>query len=222
MNLRFEHLVVFTFCWFHEIDAFVPSKLPCKVTSRRGLHSLSAKKKRRRKQNNNSANSSEIPSTQVGNQGRDLNELPDFDIEPSKANLETQDRSETGRFSAASSVALDGSKITKAQMGTAKPLASLNDLLNDRSLEKEMMFLDEPTEGDELPSFASYLERAAGDPEQVMGKKRARRAERRAAAIEAKQEEEKNINILSKVPFIGIEEDEELTPLKVSTNVSIQ
>mmetsp|Transcript_15798 Transcript_15798/g.24257 ORF Transcript_15798/g.24257 Transcript_15798/m.24257 type:complete len:249 (+) Transcript_15798:86-832(+) len=217
MNPRLLHLFLLMLCCVIEIDAFVPILPAYQVSSRGSLHALLAKKKRRRKQKDDSLTNPKTPPTQTGRQGGDSDELPDFDIEP-KANSEAQKPADTGKFAA--SVSLDGSKITDAQMGAVTPLSSFNDLMNDRSLEKEMSILDEPTDGNELPSFAAYLERTAGDPEQVMGKKKARRAERRAAAIESKEEEKKNINILSKIPFIGIEEDEKLSPLKTIETIT--
>lgn len=116
-----------------------------------------AKKKRRRRKEE--PISSSFSSTD--NEDNDDDDLPDFDLGDGEQETTTK------RFTGTD-------EITGAMMGSEKPLTSVKDLINDRSLERAFVF-DEP----EDPLFD--LAELKSSPSKI-GKKAARAVARREAA----------------------------------------
>ena len=190
--------------------AFAP-QLPSARSS--GLVSATAlemakKKRRRRKDDTAKSNpksatpapSSEgLPDFDVGDDGADGNELPDFDLveeaekpkKVTKADLSNPD------------------VVTDAMRGsTDAPVRSISELISDRKLEQTFVF-DKDEEDSAIPDFTQLAAESTttpagvGDDGAPMGKKKARQAARRAAAIEAKESEEDSLKeVLSNVPFV--------------------
>jgi hypothetical protein len=108
-------------------------------------------------------------------------------------------------------------------MGKVKPLSSISELLNDRSLEQELSFDIPVKDTEELPNFADYVKSSAvgASEDEPVGKKKARQEARRAAALAA--EEEESGGFFSNLPFFGGGDEDEtkekapLNPIKVRT-----
>jgi len=229
MNLKVEgFLTVVALSWVTTIDGFVPcyynrglssSPLCSKDNKLLSAVILSAKKKRRKRKS--TASTTPTSFEPVGDVIGDDDELPEFELEPKVASSESGggDKLET-------TAKVDGSTITRAQMGRIKPMMEAKDLLRDRSLESELPFGEE-MDAEPLPSFAEYIQNGPGTTTdggqpQPTGKKKARQAERQAAAKSIADEEaeagklkELAATILSKVPFLGVKEGEEFTQIKV-------
>lgn len=159
-----------------------------------------AKQRRRRRRDPNEADESK--STASGNSS---GELPDFEL-----NDEEEAEAKALAKKKAMKISSNPDEITPAMMGSSNsPVGSIRDLLSDRSLESKLEFDDEEMD-DSLPDLIA-LSRSAqqGAP---TGKKKARQAERRAAALAGKEAEEENI--FANVPFI-IDEEGKLSPVKV-------
>lgn len=151
---------------------------------------LSLAKKRRRKK---SSEESTPPSSS--------NDLPDFDI--------VEEADEAPKKAAVSKVPSEPSgEISSAMMGSSStPTRSVEQLIADRSLEKTFEF-DEP-EDSTLPDLAVMSK------ENEMGRKKARKEARVAAAIARKEQEEGQTNPLASIPFLT-DEKGEVSGVKVS------
>ena len=194
--------------------AFVPGQRTTFDAARFEFQSVLMVKKVRRKRKEGDPTEKDGASTP--DTAFDFDDLPEFTLE----NDLSKDYS-TERSSKTVSSSIDRNPpIVKPQMGYAKPLSSLSDLLNDRSLEAQLNF-DEPVDAEPLPSFSEFVKTggAKGEP---MGKKKARQQERRAAAVAASEVEKEDGGFFSNLPFFGAGkskeggEDEELNPIKVS------
>lgn len=169
-----------------------------------------AKKKRRKRK----AQPAEPPAPSVSDLGPASDELPDFELDP----VPSMDDAMPSPKPTASAPSPGGeAPITSAQMGKVKPMSSIKDLLNDRSLETALPF-DEPIDAEPLPSFAEYKSGVPA-PAAPVGSKKARQQARREAAIAREEEEEGGF--FSNLPFVGGGDDDDgeksnLTPLKVS------
>jgi hypothetical protein len=106
----------------------------------------------------------------------------------------------------------DPDEITDAMMGSQKPLGSVKDLISDRSLESVFEF-DEPD--DPLPDLGELKTPA-------VGKKKARKEARRAAAVANKEEDDRLVDNISdalgSLPFL--KSDRESSELKLVENAT--
>jgi hypothetical protein len=193
---------------FHQSMAFMPSdglKRHFKSCHSLEVDSAILKEvgaKRKRRKRNSFGDESQLPSPDVGSVGDFEEELPEFDLD----DVVPPTTAAKPGFSFQSEP-----PITPAQRGSVKPLSSVRELLNDRSLEKQLSF-DEPAGTEELPEFSDFVKQSVDQP---LGKKKIRQTERRAAAIAV--EEEAEGGFFSNLPFIGSTgEEKELKPLKVS------
>jgi hypothetical protein len=160
------------------------------------LSTLYAEKRRRRRrdQGNDGFGGGETPS---GTSSR--NELPDFDLGDEEGEAPKPKRR----------VITNPDEITPAMMGNANaPVGSVRDLLMDRSLESKLEF-DEVEVDNSLPDLLA-LSRERGD--QPVGTKKARKAERRAAALAAKEAEPESI--FANLPFVSNDEGK-VRPVKI-------
>ena len=179
---------------------------------------LSAKKKRRRKQ----------ASVGDASSGADApDDLPDFELKEETVSNKPQ----PAKAQPAVSDRLD--EITPAMMSqglSQQPARSVRDLIADRSLEKMFEFEAGDDDIDEaLPDLVEMMRNQATaatasstiqGTDSTVGKKKARQAERRAAALareELEREENKNIldDLLGGIPFLVDKEKGEDTPLKI-------
>lgn len=210
-NMSIGRLRFILLAWFVlESQAFAPVQ---RASFTRVGDPLMAKKKRRKRK----AQPAEPPASSVPDLGPVSDELPDFELDPVPS---TDDAMPSPKPTASAPTPPgDGGEapITNAQMGKVKPMSSIKDLLNDRSLETALPF-DEPVDAEPLPSFAEYKSGVPA-PEAPVGSKKARQQARREAAIAREEEEEGGF--FSNLPFIGGGDDNDgeksdLTPLKVS------
>ena len=146
--------------------------------------------------------SEEIDATTGG--GGSGSDLPDFDLIEEVAEANKPKRRK---------ISTNPDEITDAMRGTADaPVRSVSELLQDRQLEKAMVF-DESEVNTDIPDFTELAKKsmsgttgAGGIPMEGMGKKKAKQAARKAAAIEAKAlEEEEGASItdaLKNIPGI--------------------
>ncbi|CAB9500697.1 expressed unknown protein [Seminavis robusta] len=179
----------------HGSWAFAPLATGRSPSTRSTLVSPSAlnmakKKKRRRKESDAPQDTGSIPPPS--------DELPDFDL----------DEEEPPKQQKASTDGPSTSEISSAMMGSANaPTRSINELIADRSLESKFEFDGPPVEGETLPDLAVLAS------ENEVGKKKARREARVAAAVQRKEEEEGS-NPLQKIPFF-LDEEGEISGVKI-------
>ena len=178
--------------------------------------SLPAKKRRRRRKDAPDSSSSSSSSDTDDPISPAPDELPDFDLgddgdSSSKAAMMNKKKDPTPAPASSSSDPMG--EISSAMMGTAnQPVRSVNQLIADRSLEKNFEF-DEPEGGDDvLPDLAVLAK------QQEAGRKRAKRDARVAAAVERKGQEEEDANPLSKIPFF-VDDNGEVSAIKVRIRV---
>jgi hypothetical protein len=127
--------------------------------------------------------------------------LPDFDLDDAE--------DEEAPVPPKRRIITNPDEITPAMMGNANaPVGSIKDLIMDRSLESKFEFDAEETD-DSLPDLLA-LSRERGD--ELVGKKKARQAERRAAAIAAKEAEPESP--FANLPFVSNDEGK-VRPVKV-------
>mmetsp|Transcript_7786 Transcript_7786/g.11175 ORF Transcript_7786/g.11175 Transcript_7786/m.11175 type:complete len:255 (+) Transcript_7786:210-974(+) len=159
LNLEVKiFLAVLMSCLLLSCDAFVTSSLGkamvkpsfSQVTA---LHMARPKKKRRRKKDSSSTDDnvgSESPEVEPTAQSFSADgELPDFDFDDGSGS----DTSSKSSPSASMSTSLNENKVTDAMMGSSKPMKSMKELLNDRSLESKFEF-EEPD--DPLPDLVDF------------------------------------------------------------------
>lgn len=212
-----KSFILLSILFLKQSDAFVPTFRSVSVSAQWGIAStntamttttLMAKKKRRKRKADEPASEPDFDD----DSDLDSNELPDFDLDGPPV-----DKSASPRPKAAKSSITGEAPITSAQMGSVKPLSSINELLNDRSLEQELSFDLPVKDAEELPNFSDYIKSSKLD--EPIGKKAARNEARRLAAIDAEEAEEEGF--FANLPFIGggdkddDEEKEPLNPLKV-------
>ncbi len=163
-----------------------------KPSARSSSSLMLAKKKRRRRKSEGEDSDLSPPSSSS------TSDLPDFDLDDDK--LEKN----------AASIPSDEpstSEISSAMMGSAnKPVRSVDQLIADRSLEKNFEF--DEVEDSSLPDLAVMAQQNS-----EMGRKRSKREARVAAALERKAEEETS-NPLAQIPFI-LDEKGEVSAIKV-------
>lgn len=196
-------------------EAFAPVVRPTSPSSMASQvltsTSLDAKKRRRRKDRAPSAEETESVVTSN-------NELPDFDLK------EEQEEEEQTRRKSTKAIITDPDTITPAMMGSNDgPVRSVKDLISDRSLESNFEFDDQSDEN--LPDLVELMRNQGNTvsstptQEAVPGSKKARQAERRAAAMAREaQEQEDNaspLDALNGIPFLVDEEKGKVTYLKV-------
>ncbi|KAI2511314.1 hypothetical protein MHU86_3096 [Fragilaria crotonensis] len=194
--------------------AFVPGHRKTFDATRFELQSvLMAKKVRRKRKDGDAIDNAGVSAPETA---LDFDDLPEFTLE---SDLPEEYSKEISRKVASSSIDRETPRM-KAQMGgSVKPLSSLSDLLNDRSLEAQLNF-DEPVDAEPLPSLSEFV-KAGGAKGEVIGKKKARQQERRAAAIAAADVEEEDGGFFSNLPFFGAgkdkdsDEDKEINPIKL-------
>eukprot|EP00521_Asterionellopsis_glacialis_P015075 CAMPEP_0195293292 /NCGR_PEP_ID=MMETSP0707-20130614/12102_1 /TAXON_ID=33640 /ORGANISM="Asterionellopsis glacialis, Strain CCMP134" /LENGTH=252 /DNA_ID=CAMNT_0040353969 /DNA_START=80 /DNA_END=838 /DNA_ORIENTATION=- len=154
-------------CLLLSCDAFVvPSLGRSLVTPSFGkvgvLHMARPKKKRRRKKSvptgdDAGSESLEVESSDSGSESFVADgELPDFDFDDGEGDGSSPKRSNPSP--ASMSTNLNENAVTGAMMGSSKPMKSMKELLNDRSLESKFEF--EEVE-DPLPDLADFR---AGKP----------------------------------------------------------
>lgn len=152
--------------------------------------------KRRRRRPTTGADGGDSPSETTSR-----NELPDFDLDDAE--------DEEAPVPPKRRIITNPDEITPAMMGNANaPVGSIKDLIMDRSLESKFEFDAEETD-DSLPDLLA-LSRERGD--ELVGKKKARQAERRAAAIAAKEAEPESP--FANLPFVSNDEGK-VRPVKV-------
>jgi len=159
---------------------------------------LHAKKKRRRRRDSEAdgdmSNSSES------------DDLPDFELDDDEG--EQQPKRKPKKVMATA----DPDKITPAMMGNAdQPVRSLEALISDRSLESKFEFDDVDETDESLPDLVALSRASAQDA--PVRKKKTRQAERKAAAIAAKENEEDE-GLFSNLPFVSDDEGK-VRPIKV-------
>ena len=129
-------------------------------------------------------------------------DLPDFDL--------VEEVEEKSKPKPKRKISTNPDEITDAMRGTADaPVRSVSELLQDRQLEKAMVF-DESEIDTDIPDFTELAKKSmsgdvGGGIEAGMGKKKAKQAARKAAAIEAKALEEEGAGItdaLKNIPGI--------------------
>eukprot|EP00980_Cylindrotheca_fusiformis_P005248 scaffold1120_cov127-Cylindrotheca_fusiformis.AAC.10 len=164
---------------------------------------LLAKKRRRRK--SGSGGSKARSSSESSGPDQNEDSLPDFEID----DMETESESESSKKTAKANVNFN--EITDAMMGsTSKPTRSIEDLINDRSLESKFEF-DGEDEDVSIPDFTTIAKASGASGEPEGGKKKARQASRRAAAIQAREEAAEN---KIDIPFLQ-DEQGNISPIKV-------
>jgi hypothetical protein len=217
MSIMRKSLILLTF-FLLESHAFVPaSRSSVTVTKWEAEPATLMAKKKRRKRKDDASGSEPLTDELDFDSGSD--ELPDFDLDGPIV----EDASPKPIRKPASSSPGGEAPITKAQMGKVKPMSSISELLNDRSLEQELSFDVPVADAEELPNFADYVKSSAvgGSEDEPLGKKKARQEARRAAALAA--EEEESGGFFSNLPFFGggdkdeTKEKEPLDPIKVRT-----
>jgi len=143
------------------------------------------KRRRRRRDPNESGGPDSIGSNDSSG------ELPDFELEDDEV---------AEAASKPKKISSNPDEITPAMMGSSdRPTSSIRDLLTDRSLESKLEF--DEAEDDSLPDLLA-LARSAQQDDAATGKKKARQAERRAAAIAAKDTGGESPSILENIPFL--------------------
>mmetsp|Transcript_4918 Transcript_4918/g.6389 ORF Transcript_4918/g.6389 Transcript_4918/m.6389 type:complete len:251 (-) Transcript_4918:252-1004(-) len=179
------------------LEAFVPL-----LTNRHGttytsltqsrVASLYAKKRRRRKEQ------ADEP-TDTSSASPDTNELPDFVLK------EEAEEAASGASRKESGVPSKPDEITAAMMGSGNaPMRSVNDLISDRSFETKFVFEEE---GDEaLPDLVELMRGGKSGQQSAtpapVGKKKARKVERKAAALAREEEEEGLLSFITGIPFL--------------------
>lgn len=148
-------------------------------------------KKRRRRRDPETEGSSENEST--SSSPSSSGELPDFELDDEEEPKPKKKVTIT-----------NPDEITAAMMGSSDgPVRSIKDLLSDRALESKFEFDDVEEAGEALPDLLAL----SRDEENVpVGKKKARQAERKAAALAAKGSEENDL--FSNLPFVTNEKGE--------------
>ena len=167
--------------------AFVPGQRTTVDAARIELQSvLMAKKvRRKRKEGDSSGNVGvSIPDTSF-----DFDDLPEFTLESDPTEAYSKEKSNKAMSPSIDTVP----PIVKSQMGSVKPLSSLSDLLNDRSLEAQLNF-DEPVDAEPLPSFAEFA-KAGGSKGEPIGKKKARQQEAACSSCGCLRSEERRWRI---------------------------
>jgi hypothetical protein len=123
-------------------------------------------------------------------------DLPEFDVEPSSNAVSKN----------AESLYIDPIKATEERNAKEASMRSIKELITDRTLEKTFKF-DEVVTGETLPDLSAF-EIVSG-----AGKKKARQEARRAAAMQA--EEEEGSDLLKDLPPMLKGEDGKFSPVKV-------
>lgn len=168
----------------------VSSKVLAGLSAQKPSTLLYAKKQRRRK--------ADTPPS---------NELPDFDLKED----EDDDTKKKPSKKSASIPNEPSSDISSAMMGSpTKPVRSVDQLIADRSLEKNFQF-DETEEDSSLPDLAVLAKEQNAE---LTGRKRSKREARVAAALERKATEEEGSNPLAQIPFLT-DEKGEVSAIKV-------
>ena len=214
-NTLLQAIICYSFAatWFS--DAFLigtsgPPRIDaCQtVTTTFDSTVLFAKKKRRRRKNPSSSSSS---NDKIKNESKDSvlssntdisGDLPDFDLP--EFDLDDDSSAQSSEPKKAVKVDINFDEITDVMMGdSSKPEKSIEQLISDRSLESKLEF--EEVADSSIPDFTSFAKASSGGEGEpaTMGKKKARQAERRAAAILAKEEEEA---VKLNLPFVSDEE----------------
>lgn len=178
--------------------------------------SLFAQKKRRRRKDASPSST----NTPISNQEEE-DELPDFDLIEDIDLQETKQPKSTsspGTTSTGKAINVNDPSVMEAMRSTKgmesiSGGASTKDLLRSRNRDLEdKLVVNEISE--DLPSLADYTKGKGSDG---VGKKAARREARIAAALEAKGNEAvEEESFLSKLPFVGKNDEEEKSPIKVS------
>lgn len=215
-NTLLQAIICYSFAatWFS--DAFLigtsgPPRIDaCQtVTTTFDSTVLFAKKKRRRRKNPSSPSSSSNDKIKIESKDSVLSsnteisgDLPDFDLP--EFDLDDDSSAQSSEPKKAVKVDINFDEITDVMMGdSSKPEKSVEQLISDRSLESKLEF-DEVADSS-IPDFTSFAKASSGGEGEpaTMGKKKARQAERRAAAIKAKEEEE---GVKLNLPFVSDEE----------------
>jgi hypothetical protein len=150
---------------------------------------LHAKQQRRRRRDPNAAEGADS----IAN-GNSSGELPDFELD--------DDEEAESAAKKRKAISRNPDEITPAMMGSSNaPVGSIRDLLVDRSLESKLKF-EEEEEDSSIPDLIAMSRSAQQDGAQT-GTKKARQADRRAAAIEAKDADEKSF--FTNLPFVSDE-----------------
>jgi hypothetical protein len=167
----------------------------------RSSSALHAEKRRRRRRptGTDGVSGGKDSSPDGGDSTSSSSELPDFDLDDEEDETPKPKRR----------VITNPDEITPSMMGSADaPVGSIRDLLLDRSLEAKFEFDEEETD-DSLPDLIA-LSQARGDD--LGGKKTGRKADRRAAAIAAKQAEPEPL--FANLPFVS-DDKGKVRPVKV-------
>ena len=171
---------------------------------------LGAKKRRRRRKDGTGPSSDASPPSTASS-----SELPDFDLDSMDAEgVEPQEASSAPKISVG-----DLEKVTSSMMGDPnKPVRSVNELIQDRSLESKLELDD--SQGDaSIPDFTQLAQASSSaganlglDNGIPMSRKKQRKADAIRAAADAAEEE--TTNPLSNIGFIKNEKGE-VSPIKI-------
>ena len=196
------------------------------------------KKKRRRKDRADRA-------VDEGGADGDDDALPEFDLKDDEVSKSQINMAEESKLSGVSSkqqpqpslMEFNPDQITPAMMAgqEQKPEKAVRDLIFDRSLERKFEFDNESETmgGEALPDLVEMMKdssssgRTSPAPDSlssgadgIVGRKKARQAERRAAALareEREREEEQDLltDLLGGIPFLRDRETDLVTPFKI-------
>lgn len=177
-------------------------------TCSRSTELFAKKKRRRRKEESETSgtgssigSSDDFPGFDVDDDGS----LPDFDLGDDEEATDSKSSKKSGTAKA------NFEEITDAMMGDAStPTRSLDDLISDRSLESKFEF-DGEDEDISIPDFTTIAKAGGAPSELEVGKKKARQASRRAAAIDAK---ESAVEEKLDIPFLQ-DEKGKISPIKI-------
>lgn len=207
-----------------QTEALAPLAVTRGVSASRSFTSLAAKKRRRRKEPSSQAEASTFgsPSTSDKNSMESSTiELPDFDLEEDPKGLKTGETSGKAASTRASNPTPTNLEVvTPAMMGSVgSPARSVKELLSDRSLEKSLDF-EEIVSDENLPDLIEMMKgKQKTAPDEIVGKKKARQAERRAAALAREKENGPQnfgpLDFLSGIPFLVDKETGKVTYLKL-------
>jgi hypothetical protein len=146
---------------------------------------LAKKKRRRRKKTNSQDVASDSASENLPDFDFKDDSLPDFDLN------EEDEPVPSPKSKIPAMGDINYTEITDAMMGdSSAPTQSLSELISDRSLESKFEF-DDTVVDKSIPDFTDFAAMSDTTPQDpVLGKKKARQAERRANAIQAREAEE--------------------------------
>jgi hypothetical protein len=194
------------------LDAFTPLVTPRGVFAKPQALSttfLCAKKRRRKRESiepdaADGSSSTDSPPAKIGS------DLPDFNLKEEAEEAAPRRR-----------VSTNSDEITPAMMASSnKPARSLKELIADRSLETKFEFEDNMGEDEALPDLIELIKGGSSNKQIVVdvegeGKKKARQADRKAAAVAREKEEAGPFDFLNGIEALVDKDKGEVTFLKI-------